>query len=546
MFLLALAASALFSTRLEGLGPASAQRLNSGWSYLQDQEFAPVPTLPCTLEKSGETLLLQHDLTERELYKEYILAIRTRYASIRAWANEALIYDQAVHGEEHALGSMWHFIPMSRCENATLLTIELRTYDGENSWKLESVLLDTSGAIRYTLLKDNIGAIFFSFICLILTLIILFCVVVMVRRKSQAYVPLLSLALFMFLSGLWILLDSKINTIWGGNYALSYFLSYAAFFLLPAPFLMYMRLMLKDGQRGLSILIWALILNAGLCITLHMADLVRIRDTAVLVHVLILLAIPVSTRAFWRSVVQRRERQLRFTFFGMLAVYVCGLVSILLYHLGRLQTANNTSLYILGLSILLAGMTADALAFFGQFWRQKESADRYRRLAVEDSMTSLGNRNAFQLRMANLLKSPPEQLAFIVFDVDNLKMINDQFGHHVGDQAIYLAAQCIHAIFAPVGPCYRIGGDEFTVVVTGKAINRIPVLLAGFMQQLDSQWKDLPVRTGVSYGWSCARFTSDAPLTSKQLLQLRKEADHSLYRLKYSRKQGKASQPAKA
>ena len=531
-------AAILYATPLSGLEESSARRMDTGWSYLSDGLFIDVPALPCTLKTGEDTLILRHKLTAQEFRSEYVLTFHTRYNSIRVYGDNGLIY-QAGEGEEHALSSMWHHIPMSLCSDSSQLTVELRSYDGSGSFELESVLLDSPSAIRYALLMDNAAPIAFSAVCILLTCMLLFSALVSARWGSSTYLSLLSLAAFMLLSGVWILLDSKITTLNGGNYALSYFLSYAAFYLLMAPYLLYIRLQLNDFRRCLTALIWAFLANAALCAVLHMAGVLPLRHTAVIVHGLIILSLPVATLAYWRSVVQRRERQLRFSFAGVLAVYVCGLASIALYHLDLLQAANSTPLYIFGLSLLIAGTVADSIAAFGRFWHQKEVSERYRRLAVEDSMTSLGNRNAFQLHISALLRCPPDRLAFVTFDVDNLKQINDQFGHHVGDQAIYMAAQCIRSVFGSIGNCYRIGGDEFSVVVTGRAVSRIPDALTRFAHMTASQRSPLPASLDISYGWASADTNPDTPVTGELLSQLQAEADRQLYRMKQRRKESK-------
>ncbi len=540
VFLLALAAARLFPIYLAGPGEAEARRLDTGWSYLQGGAEYVIESLPQTIELDGDTLVLRRSLTQLEQDENYVLTLRTYYASIRAWADGALIYE-AAQGEARALGSMWHFIPMETCLGAETLTVEFRVYRG-NTYPLEIVLLDTPGAVRYTPIRENASPIFFSLVCMFLTVIMLLCAAVLVRWKSQMYLPMLALALFILLSGLWILLDSKITTIGGGNFALSYFLSYAAFYLLMAPYLLYIRLMLASTRRVLNVLIWAFLINAAVCLTLHMAGLVQLHSTAVIVHILILLTVPVTTGAFWHSVVRLGDRQLRFSFIGLLAVYVCGFVSIALYHAGLLRTTNNTALYILGLSILLTGMVTDAITMFGRFWRQKEDMDRYRRLAVEDSMTDLGNRNAFQLYLTHLQEIGAEQLSLVLFDVDDLKNINDQLGHHVGDQAIYTAAQCIRLVFASVGDCFRIGGDEFAVVITGKAALRVPELLARFARVMDERWDTGLPSAGVSCGW--AGSMGKEMLTAERLSQIREDADQSLYQNKRKRKTGRASEAA--
>ena len=528
-------AAVIYATPLRGLDSSSAQRMDTGWSYLSGGEYLTAPSLPCTLETGEDTLVLRHALTAHELRAEYVLTFRTRYSSIRVYADGELIYE-AAEGAEHALSSMWHHIPMSQCAGCRELTVELRSYDGSGSFEIGSVLLDSPGAIRYTLLRDSAAPITFSSVCLLLTVVLLLAALISARWGSRTHLSLFALSAFMLLSGTWILLDSKITTLNGGNYALSYFLSYAAFYLLTVPYLLYVRLQLNDFRRGLTVLIWAFIANAALCLALHRAGVVQLRQTAVAVHALIILSLSVVTLAYWRSVIRRREKLLRFSFAGVLAVYACGLGSIALYHLGLLRTAKSAPLYILGLSLLIAGTVADSAASFGRFWRQKESSDRYRRLAVEDSMTSLGNRNAFQLHMAGLQSRQPERLAFVAFDVDDLKQINDRLGHHVGDQAIYTAAQCIRSVFGSMGSCFRIGGDEFAVIVTGRAVSRVPDALPRFAHMVAAQWGPLPASTGVSYGWASIDIGPGTPVTAELLSRLQAEADQSLYRMKQERK----------
>ncbi len=253
VFLLALAAALLFPVYLAGPGGTAARELNTGWSCLRGGTVYEIAALPQTVALEGDTLLLCRTLTQQERNPDYVLTLRTRYASIRVWADDTLVY-AAAQGEAYALGSMWHFIPMESCRGAETLTVEFRVYGGD-TYPLEHVLLDTPGAVQYTLLRENAGPIFFSAACMILTVILLLCTAVLMRWRSRMHLPLLALALFVLLSGLWILLDSKVTTVGGGNFALSYFLSYAAFYLLLVPFLLYVRLLLCDSRRLLNVLI---------------------------------------------------------------------------------------------------------------------------------------------------------------------------------------------------------------------------------------------------------------------------------------------------
>ena len=53
----------------------------------------------------------------------------------------------------------------------------------------------------------------------------------------------------------------------------------------------------------------------------------------------------------------------------------------------------------------------------------------------------------------------------VVFDVDDFKQINDRYGHIQGDLCLAGIAECIKNSYANFGYCYRIGGDEFCVLL---------------------------------------------------------------------------------
>lgn len=87
---------------------------------------------------------------------------------------------------------------------------------------------------------------------------------------------------------------------------------------------------------------------------------------------------------------------------------------------------------------------------------------KLKKLAFEDGLTGLFNRTAFLEDMKN---GKIENTGIIVFDVNNLKKTNDTFGHTEGDKLITYASKNIFSLFQTVGKCYRIGGDEFTVII---------------------------------------------------------------------------------
>jgi diguanylate cyclase (GGDEF)-like protein len=79
-----------------------------------------------------------------------------------------------------------------------------------------------------------------------------------------------------------------------------------------------------------------------------------------------------------------------------------------------------------------------------------------------DIQSQIKNRTAFDKKMAQCASNT--DVTIFVFDLNNLKKINDKFGHSEGDKLIKSAATILNTCFSSVGDAFRIGGDEFSVI----------------------------------------------------------------------------------
>jgi len=105
--------------------------------------------------------------------------------------------------------------------------------------------------------------------------------------------------------------------------------------------------------------------------------------------------------------------------------------------------------------------------------RQLELAERLRRAeaqATTDPMTALANRRQFETELKRELAFTERHqapLALILVDIDNLKIINDALGHRSGDRAIVWTAEGLRDAMRCSDRSFRIGGDEFAVLLRG-------------------------------------------------------------------------------
>lgn len=158
-------------------------------------------------------------------------------------------------------------------------------------------------------------------------------------------------------------------------------------------------------------------------------------------------------------------------------------------------------------------------------------------LAYADPLTSVGNKSAFDLRIAELQKQidsdQKPEFAIAMFDCDELKLLNDSHGHGKGD--IYLRNTCslIAHIFEH-SVVYRIGGDEFMVILEGEDYQNREALRVHFLERsaeicafAKEPWEKIRASVGVA--------TYD-PTNDKSANDVITHADHLMYINKRERK----------
>lgn len=87
------------------------------------------------------------------------------------------------------------------------------------------------------------------------------------------------------------------------------------------------------------------------------------------------------------------------------------------------------------------------------------------KFASTDKLTSLNNRNNFDKAFKNIFDSSKEDLTLILFDIDNFKRINDEFGHLVGDKVLVRVSNLFKRTFREHDLIARWGGDEFIALL---------------------------------------------------------------------------------
>jgi diguanylate cyclase (GGDEF)-like protein len=168
--------------------------------------------------------------------------------------------------------------------------------------------------------------------------------------------------------------------------------------------------------------------------------------------------------------------------------------------------------------------------------RLAQTVEALRALALIDELTGLHNRRGFTALAEHQIKvSHHTGRSLLVFfaDLDDLKAINDTFGHEAGDQALRDAARLLRATFRESDLLARIGGDEFVVLACDATrddadlfASRLHAALRAYNSLAERRFK-LSISTGA---------TAYDPRMADSLETLLKRADAAMYRDKRLRR----------
>ncbi|MGQ9921300.1 MAG: GGDEF domain-containing response regulator [Desulfobacca sp.] len=166
----------------------------------------------------------------------------------------------------------------------------------------------------------------------------------------------------------------------------------------------------------------------------------------------------------------------------------------------------------------------------------EKQAEELQALSLQDSLTGLYNRRGFmtlgehQLKLACRNRT---QLILLFIDLDDLKHINDTFGHAMGDRAILATAQILQTTYRQSDIIARLGGDEFAVLQICKAEDANGILQERLEQNIKeyNALAEHPFTLSLSSGF--AHFDPSRPQDLEDLLA---QADAKMYEQKYAKK----------
>ncbi len=208
----------------------------------------------------------------------------------------------------------------------------------------------------------------------------------------------------------------------------------------------------------------------------------------------------------------------------------------------RMTRKDGSSVDVLVSATPFRGSDGEVKGIIGVFWDitdRKREEEQLRRLSLHDSLTGAYNRAYFGQQMERMDERRYLPVSMIVCDVDDLKQVNDKFGHAAGDEVLVRSASIVKSSVRATDIVARIGGDEFAVILPNTDVESARRICERIRHRVEL---DGSLRTRLSVG-SATRESMDLDMS-----ELFKKADDAMYREKLTRaeaeREARAGMPA--
>lgn len=375
--------------------------------------------------------------------------------------------------------SRYVFCPTSEKDAGKMLQIELTTHTDNYSGVVNTVYCGDKGDIWASIFHDygleTIIAFFLLFVGLVT---IIFSVALGIAYHTRFDMEYLGWCILM--GAAWMLGESKLRQLWISNVSILSAVCFLVILLCPVPVLIYMdSVQKKRYTRMYHAIGYAAVADFVVCTLLHLAGVKDFIETLPVSQGILVITFLAVCTTFGIDFFRKRAGEYGLTLIGMLISMMAVVVEVV------------STYYVVVLSGIFTGIGMLVLLFANivrtvQSVRDMEIQKKRIEKENYDHLTGLPMRSRGEAMIADLIM---EQDGCLVFcDMDNLKKINDIYGHKAGDRALGCLGTLLKNVGEPSVAC-RLGGDEFLLFLPeatkDQAQERIKQLFAQFIEKKD-------------------------------------------------------------
>lgn len=485
--------------------------------------------------RKGDRITMQCVLPSDWEPVEGALRFYVRHNAVRMYIDGNQIceygFDRLAAGK--SLGSGYQFVKFPNEYKGRTLRIELVMAEDKVFTKLDSVrIYEWENAYRLIATEGRLPLFCGSF--LILFGLIVCGITAVALIFSVKYVRLFCISVFSVSMGLWTLSYYNIMQIFTiPLYSVS-LINYLALYLAPIPLTVYIRKEVENLEnRILKIFYWSFLIAevTAVCAAIllhafdivHMAGILKYMQAVLMGGLLFFLIVLLMNLKFSKP-------ENRLSVAGLLVVVVCVAYDMLGYNIERYFGSDAFSLNgvsSVGIMIFICILFVSFYLEMTQRMMEQKERDFLIKSAYTDELTQIHNRRYCMEYMTKLKEQKNFEYTVICFDVNNLKTVNDTFGHARGDVLLKSAAEVLEKTFGEQGFVARMGGDEFVAILRTVEEVRIGALIERFLRNVSQKNRAVrDLNMSIAYGYACGS------QNSSDIEKVYQKADDNMYEKK--------------
>ena len=441
-----------------------------------------------------------------------------------------------------SLGNRWNYVTLYSSDAGKIVEVRFHTvYESGRACMDHLYLGFAAGEIVGTFTGN---AVAFS-TCLLILFVGLLLIVADIPANLQMHKnhELLYLGLFAISIAIWCLAETSMLRFYTDDSRLIQFTSCCALIMIPIPLVLYLDAAFGFKRRVVVPVICGMsAAEFAIRTILHFTGVLDYHETLTFSHVMLVISAFLLLSSILKNALRKEKIKIRNIYMilrtiGFMGLGFAAVIDIFRYYRGN--STDNALFVRIGLLIFILCYGSSSLEKMMNAVKLGVQSEFVSQLAYRDGLTGVGNRTAFQEKLEELEKEKKQLpgIAIIMFDVNDLKLVNDNQGHQKGDQLLLCSTEIIKTASESVkGICYRIGGDEFACIVSGEDVDdRCEKAIICFKRAMDdyNSVKGQPFRISIASGYA----VYDKSQENEMLMDVYQQADARMYENKKQIKQ---------
>lgn len=494
----------------------------------------------------GREFSIYHILPE-DLEEGTSLYYRSKNIFYQVYIDGKLVYEPYMPQNPFytkSSGTRWNCIPISTKDAGKLIEIRITLVYSDARAGIDNLYLGLPGGIILDIIGDKVVA-FVSCVLLLFIGILLIIADIPSNMSNQKNHELMYLGLFAISIAAWCITETNLLQFFIGDSRMLQVISCYSLILIPIPMILYLNSAYGFRKKFVvKAFVTLSFMEFILCMALHLLNIADLHETLPLSHMMLALSAVIMLYMIIRNSFVSGKSQAGNIYRVLRGIGLCGISAATVIDMIRFYkgNSNDSALFVrIGLLIFIICYGSSSLEKTINAVKLGIQAEFVSQLAYRDGLTGIGNRTAFQEHLVYLEKIKDEvpAVAIVMFDVNDLKFVNDNLGHHLGDSMLVQSANVIKTAFeSQEGKCFRIGGDEFAVLLSGNDVQRrCEQGLINLKKETEAynQNPDKLFRISIAYGYALYNKEN----AGRKLMDIYQQADLFMYE---NKKKMKASQ----